>query len=114
MSQVKKTPKELLKMAEEDDLCDTKDSDSRLAFLFTIGIFEEGPNIVKVTKWLEKSDYSLDSDYKTKLKKFMANLRKSKTVVKGKIMVCDDPPSTMDLLVTMLAARGFIERCEVK
>ena len=111
---IRKTPQELIELAEKDDLFDIDDGESRLAFLLAISIFEDGPDITKVIKWLDGSSYPLEEGYKEKLYEFMANLYKSKTIVKGKIMVSENPPSGMDLVMTMLAARGFIERCEAK
>lgn len=111
---IRKTPQELLELAEEDDLFDIDDEEFRLAFLLTIGIFEDGPDVTKVIKWLNDSSYPLEEGYEKKLHEFMANLYKSKTIVEGKITVSEDPPSGIDLVMTMLAARGFIERCEPK
>jgi hypothetical protein len=114
MLEIRKTPQELLEWAEEDELFDISDRDSRLSFFLTIGIFEDGPDITKVIKWLEDSGYPLEEGYEKKLHTFMANLYKQNVIVDGMIKVSDDPPSTMDLILTMLAARGFIEMCETK
>ena len=111
---IRKTPQELLELAEEDDLFDIDDEESRLAFLLTIGIFENGPDVTRVIKWLDDSNYSLEEGHKEKLHTFMANLYKQNAIVEGKIMVSEDPPSGIDLVLTMLAARGFIERCETE
>ena len=60
---IRKTPQELLELAEEDDLFDIDDEESRLAFLLTIGIFENGPDVTRVIKWLDDSNYSLEEGH---------------------------------------------------
>jgi len=111
---IRKTPQELIECAEEDELFDTSDRDARLTFFLTIGIFEDGPDLTKIIKWLEGSGYPLEEGYEEKLHTFMANLHKQNVIVDGMIKVSENPPSTMDLILTMLAARGFIEMCKTE
>ena len=114
MLEVRKTPQELIEWAKKDELIDVSNSEDCLAFLFTMGLFEDGPDVKKILEWLEGSGYLLEKGWRKMTRKFMKNLIKSNVIVDGLVRVEEVPPTTMDLLLIMLAARGFIEVAEVE
>jgi len=113
VEEARKTPRELLLLAEQDSMFDINDRESCLAFLLTMQIYEEGPKtgVSGAIEWMGKSDYSLDAKDKKILHTFWKNLHKTGAIREDKIVVSKDGPDTCDIILTMLSARGFVERC---